>query len=489
MQAIHATPRFGEAILGSRVLRTLVVVYLLVLLISLAGIATRPMDFFATFWPANAVLLGFFIRKPAYATSAGWIAAFLGYITADFLTGGAFRFTIVLALANLAGVAPAYAIFHRLPAHIRETKQPMSVLAILFVSACGAASATIAAALLAGDMLDGSAFENAMFWFCSELANFIVILPLILSIPSGIDVKALLRKKIDRDSVTILDVAPALTLLVSLIIGLVVGGPGSIAFPLPALMWCALRYPVFPTALMILLVGIWELLAISTGLVGVQGQQQVVQMDAIISVRLGISLMALAPLAVSIINTSRVDLIARLDSAAYHDMLTGLPNRRAFTTWGQEHIEAAGEDSRGIAVLMIDLDHFKEINDRFGHDAGDQVLVHFADTARSSLRSADLLCRWGGEEFVVLLLNATRDSAESTARRLLLNAEASRAPGPDGHDIWITVSIGAAWFPTSHNACIATLLRTADNALYRAKAAGRNQFILTDAEAMPVHPE
>ncbi len=467
----------------------MVVVYLLVLLISLAGIATRPMDFFATFWPANAVLLGFFIRKPAYATSIGWVAAFLGYITADFLTGGALRFTIVLAIANLAGVVPAFFIFQRLPDHIRETKQPMSVLAILFISVCGSASATIAAALLASDMLDGTAFENAMFWFCSELANFIVILPLMLTFPNWVDLKSLLRKQINWSAITILDIAPALTLMLSLIVGLVVGGPGSIAFPIPALMWCALRYPVFPTALMIMVVGIWEMLAISTGLVSMQDQHQVVQMDAIISIRLGIALMALAPLAVSIINTSRIELIARLDSAAYHDMLTGLPNRRAFMTWGQEHIVAASEASRGIAVLMIDLDRFKDVNDRFGHDAGDQVLVHFADTARSSVRSEDLLCRWGGEEFAVLLLNVTRESAETTARRLLRNAEASRAPGPNGHDIWITVSVGAAWLPTGHNACIATLLRTADDALYRAKAAGRNQFIITDAEPAAEYPE
>jgi diguanylate cyclase (GGDEF)-like protein len=479
VQALPAFTQSRSTIVGNQGLRSLAIVYILVLTVSLAGISTRPMEFLATIWPANAVLLGFFIRKPAYAGSLGWIAAFLGYITADFLTGGSFRFTLVLALINLAGVASAFLIYRRLPDQFHDTRHPMLILGILVISLCGASTATIAAGLLAFDMLDGTALENAMFWFCAELTNFIIILPLILTIPGGVELRTLLRKRITLSAAELLKVLPVVALILSMAIGRVIGGPGSFAFPVPALIWCALRYSIFTTAFTVLLVGMWEMFSINTGTTLIPATSRLVELDAITSIRLGVGLMALAPLAVSITNTSRLALIRDLDRAAFHDELTGLPNRRALMTWGQERLATQDDFSRGTGLLMIDLDKFKEINDVYGHATGDVALSHFAVSAGTDVRRGDLLCRWGGEEFAVLLLDVDEATTHAIADRILVNAERRPVPGPEGLQIPITVSIGAAWMPPDHPACIVSLLRAADTTLYQAKATGRNRLILT----------
>lgn len=128
---------------------------------------------------------------------------------------------------------------------------------------------------------------------------------------------------------------------------------------------------------------------------------------------------------------------------------------------------------------MIDLDKFKEINDVYGHATGDVALSHFAVSAGTDVRRGDLLCRWGGEEFAVLLLDVDEATTHAIADRILVNAERRPVPGPEGLQIPITVSIGAAWMPPDHPACIVSLLRAADTTLYQAKATGRNRLILT----------
>jgi diguanylate cyclase (GGDEF)-like protein len=170
----------------------------------------------------------------------------------------------------------------------------------------------------------------------------------------------------------------------------------------------------------------------------------------------------------------------RQRTAAMIDPLTGIANRRAFLQESGELVKRHAADPRPTAVLLIDLDHFKAINDRFGHAIGDRVLQVFADTAKATIRSTDLIGRLGGEEFAAVLDNAGPVNAAALAERIR-SAFADAASEVDGRPVTATVSIGLA-IGQMRSLDISALLGQADQALYIAKARGRNRVELARAD-------
>ena len=154
---------------------------------------------------------------------------------------------------------------------------------------------------------------------------------------------------------------------------------------------------------------------------------------------------------------------------AHTDFVTGIPNRRHLYAALEREISEAPEDGRELAVIMFDLDHFKRINDVYGHDAGDRVLEGVARAVSDNLRAPDQLSRWGGEEFLVLAPGTDLEGAEATALRLREVVENAEFDGPAS----VTASFGVAVYREGDAS--ETLLKRADEALYEAKAAGRNR--------------
>ena len=177
----------------------------------------------------------------------------------------------------------------------------------------------------------------------------------------------------------------------------------------------------------------------------------------------------------------------RHKTAAMTDPLTGLLNRRAFLQDAESLLQQQTARDRPIAVLLIDLDHFKSINDRFGHAVGDKVLQIFAKTTRGGLRQADLVGRLGGEEFTVVLADASLDNAYLVADRLR-KAFAAGAAVVDGEAIYATASIGVAVIIDPRQD-LAKLITLADQALYLAKARGRNRVEVAPIEVADELPE
>src|SRR6187402_1097079 len=170
----------------------------------------------------------------------------------------------------------------------------------------------------------------------------------------------------------------------------------------------------------------------------------------------------------------------RHKTAAMTDPLTGLLNRRAFLQDAETLLGQQIARDRPIAVLLIDLDHFKSINDRFGHTAGDKVLQIFAKTARAGLRQTDLVGRLGGEEFTVVLADASVDNAYLVADRLR-RSFAGDAAVIDGEALHATASIGVSVIVDPRQD-LARLITLADQALYLAKARGRNRVEVAPIE-------
>ncbi|MHC5350891.1 bifunctional diguanylate cyclase/phosphodiesterase [Metapseudomonas furukawaii] len=167
---------------------------------------------------------------------------------------------------------------------------------------------------------------------------------------------------------------------------------------------------------------------------------------------------------------------ARLDYQAHHDPLTGLPNRLLFESRLQLALADATSDHHHGAVLFIDLDRFKHINDSLGHPVGDLLLKGIASRLKEHLRDIDTVARLGGDEFIILLpgLHNAGD-AQAVANKLLACFE---APFPAGqHEFFMSASIGISLFP-EHGQDVATLVKNADAAMYRAKARGRNRIDL-----------
>ncbi|MEO7916880.1 MAG: diguanylate cyclase [Dokdonella sp.] len=158
---------------------------------------------------------------------------------------------------------------------------------------------------------------------------------------------------------------------------------------------------------------------------------------------------------------------------AQQDPLTGLFNRRGFLDRALPAYDAAVSDATALAVIMIDIDHFKTINDQHGHDAGDRTLVAVAERLRELARADDLIARWGGEEFVILLPKTTHQEAINFAERQCLELDQIAVALADGGTVRLTASLGVASSTASDS--LEHLLRQADDALYNAKQAGRNR--------------
>lgn len=163
----------------------------------------------------------------------------------------------------------------------------------------------------------------------------------------------------------------------------------------------------------------------------------------------------------------------RIERLAATDQLTELPNRRGFEMLAGQAIEEARREQQPLSAIVIDLDHFKTLNDTHGHMAGDVVLKGFANQLRASLRRSDIVCRWGGEEFIVLFKNTPLDTARQLAEKLRVQLEQQ-------HFFWedkalkVTISIGLTNLTGGEG--LDALIARADRALYRAKQSGRNQI-------------
>ncbi len=160
-------------------------------------------------------------------------------------------------------------------------------------------------------------------------------------------------------------------------------------------------------------------------------------------------------------------------NSALRDPLTKLFNKRYLMDRLDSELKFAHRHETAVSILMLDLDHFKRVNDSFGHLAGDAVLLHLANVLMKAVRNEDVVARFGGEEIVIILRSISLELAVTLGERLRKTVE-RQVVEHNGKAIETTVSIGVAGFPSTHAETVEQLLEAADKALYRAKHAGRN---------------
>jgi diguanylate cyclase (GGDEF)-like protein len=177
----------------------------------------------------------------------------------------------------------------------------------------------------------------------------------------------------------------------------------------------------------------------------------------------------------------RIRAETELNRLASVDELTGLYNRRSFFTIAERELKRDQYSRRMTCLIMLDIDHFKQVNDTFGHQVGDRVLKELANCCRRNLRESDLIGRYGGEEFSILLPGTHREGARMVAERLRADVEKCSLNNACGCP-QITISVGVAQSNgDSHD--LSALLNKADKAMYAAKHLGRNRVVVAGEEA------
>jgi diguanylate cyclase (GGDEF)-like protein len=173
--------------------------------------------------------------------------------------------------------------------------------------------------------------------------------------------------------------------------------------------------------------------------------------------------------------SERVRLYQEVQRLAIHDPLTGCFNRRHFLILTSQELDRSLRYKRPLSLLMLDIDHFKDFNDSYGHPIGDQILCALVDICQSQMRNVDIVGRYGGEEFLILVPETSIEGARKMAERLRTKTEKTKVDTPAGI-LSLTVSIGVASIETEleQEQTVDSLIERADQAVYAAKAAGRN---------------
>ena len=183
---------------------------------------------------------------------------------------------------------------------------------------------------------------------------------------------------------------------------------------------------------------------------------------------------------------SKIRLRERLREQAFRDPLTDLYNRRYMEESLQRELKRARRSRTPISMLVVDVDHFKRLNDSRGHDAGDEVLRRLAEAFTASIRDSDIACRYGGEEFTLVLPDCDAKVAARKADRIRRRVEELVVPYGDAEIQNVTVSIGVATTGGDDGWSGRDLFRAADRALYAAKNAGRNRVIVYRQRGQPL---
>ncbi len=448
---------------------------MLVFLVCLLSIATRMPGTLAVFWPTNALLLGLLLRNPTAATLPTWVGAAAGYLLADLITGSDLHRALLLNSANIVGVLVGFYGFRRVRNLDLTLARASSVTWVAAVSVTAAGSAATVGGFIDVALFGDSWTQGASYWFAYEFLNYTVLLPLVLSAPA-IRLQTLTQRpcaealaQLRRRGRQV--VIPLVLLLATAPVAWMMGGLGAFTFSMPALIAAALLGHVFITTLFIAVATAW---GITLAVYQPDALPTMTAEPISISTLIGLALLAGGPLVIACTTTERKRIYAALHRAMTRDDLTRAYRRDEFMRRADTALAEAAGRSQPVALLMMDLDHFKRLNDTFGHGAGDRALADFAETVRDCTDDTALFARMGGEEFALLLPEVSRAAAVDIAEQI--RSRQSAATTGEFGELGATVSVGLvyAWAP------LVDLLAAADAALYRAKSSRRNSVVIAD---------
>ncbi len=417
-------------------------------------------------WPPTGIALGALLVHGYRLWPAVFAAAFLANVT----TAGSVATSAGIAVGNTAEALVGAWLVNRFASgrHVMERSQDVFKFALLAAGASTTLSATLGVATLSAGGFVEPGTHRAVWvtWWLGDLAGDLIVAPLVV-----------LWSADWRLRWSPLQAGEAAAILFALVTaGLVVFGGVVPPYPvtflcLPLLLWPAFRFgPREAASSAVVLAAI----AVGGTLQGFGSFARESANESLLLLQSFLGVSTLTAAAVAGVVAERRRLEARLSYQADYDSLTEVLSRRRFKEELALQLAKARRYDTPAALLFVDLDDFKSVNDRLGHAAGDTVLASLARLLRGRLRDSDLLARLGGDEFAILLPRADGSQAETVAGQLL-TAIGSHLPVVAGNVVEIAASIGIALIP-EHGSSAEELLAHADAAMFRAKAAGRNRW-------------
>lgn len=441
--------------------------FLVTLLFCFLGSHLRVPAELSLFWPVNAIVAAIIVRHPWLHRLRYYFASFAAMVANDTLFSGWAWPAVTLNVANLLFIMIAVSMLVK--SYLRDSDRRQISNALRIFPACQLAAFACATwGGLAQDMSFDTRFATAWAdWFSEQFSTGLMLLPFLLTRSwRSLTFAALLSPG---------KWLPLLSVVLSLAIGAMIGGAGSLTFPVPALIWCAIVLPIPVTSLVILLTGISEIVLVAHGVMDIQGSDNLLPLSHLTSARLGVATLTISPLIVAVSMDAVRQLNQRLALRANYDFLTQLLSRSGLY---ESLKEEPFTTQRNVGVILLDVDYFKAINDNFGHDAGDGVLEEIALRMQQVVGKQGRICRFGGEEFAIVLFDARPE-------RLYQLAEAVRqAVGKEkfwlqGNTVTVTVSLGLAQGKAGEerdwHSLVNQLISAADKNLYLSKRNGRNQ--------------
>ena len=470
---------------------------------AIAGLMiSRQSGNIATLWPANGMLVAALVLTPTSRWKDVLLAGAIGSLAANLYHGGRAIDACSITLANLLEAYVAAAILRRHLHQRRIFQQSSDVVALVMAAIL---SAVIAGALSAAS---ASVLRHAPFgtffikWVLGDVLGLVVVMPIAVImhdlVKHGPDLLLAQRSAIEA----------GLIMLAVLGITVAVFAPDMppVQFlVMPSVLLASYRLGPFGAAMSTVIVAVLGSLGTAAAAQAVSSSPPDVTLKVFnFQLNLAVLFLTALPIGAAIARRAQLerDLVdekeradqyaTRMALLANVDALTGLATRRYFLEQLDASVADARKANEPLTLAMLDIDHFKQINDGFGHAVGDAVLVAIGHACRDIMRVEDVIGRMGGEEFVMVMPRTDEGTAHRIVDRLREAVAEITIPDPAGGTVSVTISVGVAIFIDQQ---IDRLLLDADRALYLAKAQGRNRTVLarrstdvvsTDAASMPV---
>ena len=450
----------------------------------LSLLAAIPPGYATAVWPPSGIALAAMLLLGPRVWPGIWLGATLVNITVQ----DSFIAAALMGTGNTLEALTGAVLVWRYLDLPREFKRGQDVLTFLGIAGL---SATVAATVASIPLTVVHALQwrdlywNWWTWWQGDTMGIILVTPLILSW-CGREQQIWSPRKIAEGASLL-----AGLLLTSQLIFSDIGALDHLSTPLaflvlPLIMWAAIRFRQREVTTVTAAVCA---LAIAFTIQG-SGPFAVESLNvSLLFLMAFMSTVAVTGLVLNAVVRERARITASLNGAlrelreqAITDSLTGLYNRRFLEDYLLRELARAGRSHVPVAVIMLDLDYFKRVNDEHGHAAGDTVLEAIGSSLKRYVRASDVACRYGGEEFMLVLPETTLRAAQRKAESIRVDIERARDAL-----FGVTASFGVAMFP-DHGADAGALMRAADSALYEAKQAGRNRVAISSARAASEMP-
>lgn len=441
-----------------------ILLFFITLCMAMLGLYCRTNAALSLFWPCNAMLLGLLVRFPQLSSALTFPAIYVGLVTADIAFGTHVAASMGMDAANLSFIVTGLGV---LLTGSTTSRRLQALNRVFPASVVGAAVCAVIGSVASQHYFHDDLVQGWISWFCEQVSTSILLLPVMITLPRSDEINELLRECRQVSPL------PLISLGVSIAAGISVGGGGSLIFPLPALMWCAVSYPLFITCLLTLITGITEIILVASNVLTIQGRDDFFLIDSLASARLGVAAMTVSPLIVALSATANKKLVARITRRADYDLLTGALTRSGLAA-RLDALMARRDHNFNGAAFVVDIDRFKNINDTFGHAAGDYVLAQTVERIRQTLQQTAIISRMGGEEFLILIEDLSLPRAFLLANRLRQSIEQHTIILNDD-DLSVTISIGISSLERVDAKTLDEAIKSADKQLYLAKSSGRNR--------------